>query len=68
MDRPSMPDEEEQLQAYSSVSRLMKGREVIIRTLDVGGDKEVPYLKMGSEQNPFWMARHPVLFERAVAF
>lgn len=69
MDRPSMPDEEEQLQAYSSVSRLMKGREVIIRTLDVGGDKEIPYLKMGSEQNPFlgWRAI-PVLFERAVAF
>lgn len=54
MDRPAMPDEEEQLEAYSSVSHLMKGKEVIIRTLDVGGDKEVSYLKMGSEQNPFW--------------
>ena len=58
MDRPAMPDEEEQLEAYSSVSHLMKGKEVIIRTLDVGGDKEVSYLKMGSEQNPFlgWRA------------
>ena len=66
MDRPSMPDEEEQLQAYSSVSRLMKGREVIIRTLDVGGDKEIPYLKMGSEQNPFlgWRAIRYCLSEQ----
>lgn len=66
MDRPSMPDEEEQLQAYSSVSRLMKGREVIIRTLDVGGDKEVSYLKMGSEQNPFlgWRAIRYCLSEQ----
>ena len=68
MDRPSMPDEEEQLQAYSSVSRLMKGREVIIRTLDVGGDKEVPYLKMGSEQNPFlgWRAIRYCLSEQSL--
>lgn len=66
MDRPSMPDEEEQLQAYSSVSHLMKGKEVIIRTLDVGGDKEVPYLKMGSEQNPFlgWRAIRYCLSEQ----
>lgn len=68
MDRPSMPDEEEQLQAYSSVSRLMKGREVIIRTLDVGGDKEIPYLKMGSEQNPFlgWRAIRYCLSEQSL--
>ena len=58
MDRPSMPDEEEQYEAYAAVSRIMQGREVIIRTLDVGGDKEVSYLKMGAEQNPFlgWRA------------
>lgn len=66
MDRPAMPDEEEQLEAYSSVSRLMKGKEVIIRTLDVGGDKEVSYLKMGSEQNPFlgWRAIRYCLSEQ----
>ena len=53
-----MPDEEEQYEAYAAVSRIMQGREVIIRTLDVGGDKEVSYLKMGAEQNPFlgWRA------------
>lgn len=61
-----MPDEEEQLEAYSSVSHLMKGKEVIIRTLDVGGDKEVSYLKMGSEQNPFlgWRAIRYCLSEQ----
>ena len=66
MDRPAMPDEEEQLEAYSSVSHLMKGKEVIIRTLDVGGDKEVSYLKMGSEQNPFlgWRAIRYCLSEQ----
>lgn len=66
VDRPAMPDEEEQLEAYSSVSHLMKGKEVIIRTLDVGGDKEVSYLKMGSEQNPFlgWRAIRYCLSEQ----
>ena len=66
MDRPAMPDEEEQLEAYSSGSHLMKGKEVIIRTLDVGGDKEVSYLKMGSEQNPFlgWRAIRYCLSEQ----
>lgn len=66
MDRPAMPDEEEQLEAYSSVSHLMKGKEVIIRTLDVGGDKDVSYLKMGSEQNPFlgWRAIRYCLSEQ----
>ena len=66
MDRPAMPDEEEQLEAYSSVSHLMKGKEVIIRTLGVGGDKEVSYLKMGSEQNPFlgWRAIRYCLSEQ----
>ena len=66
MDRPAMPDEEEQLEAYSSVSHLMKGKEVIIRTLDVGGDKEVSYLKMGSEQTPFmgWRAIRYCLSEQ----
>ena len=66
MDRPAMPDEEEQLEAYSRVSHLTKGKQVIIRTLDVGGDKEVSYLKMGSEQNPFlgWRAIRYCLSEQ----
>ena len=58
MDRDRVPSEEEQMQAYLQVSRIMKGKEVIIRTLDVGGDKEIPYLHMEREQNPFlgWRA------------
>jgi len=58
MDRPAMPTEEEQYEAYRAVSHVMQGKEVIIRTLDVGGDKEIPYLKMKTEQNPFlgWRA------------
>ncbi len=53
MDRNSMPTEEEQFEAYKAVAVGMKGRPVIIRTLDVGGDKGIPYLDMPTEQNPF---------------
>lgn len=53
MDRTSAPDEEEQYQAYQAVSDAMPEKEVLIRTLDIGGDKEVPYLSMGREENPF---------------
>lgn len=53
MDRTALPDEEEQYQAYAQVSDLMAGKEVIIRTLDVGGDKGIAYLEMEREENPF---------------
>lgn len=53
MDRTSEPTEEEQYEAYSTVAKAMDGREVIIRTLDIGGDKEIPYLSIGKEENPF---------------
>lgn len=53
MDRACEPSEEEQLEAYSTVARAMDGREVIIRTLDIGGDKEIPYLNIEKEENPF---------------
>ncbi len=53
MDRNSGPDEDEQFEAYSTVAKAMNGREVIIRTLDVGGDKEIPYLSIVKEENPF---------------
>lgn len=58
MDRTAMPTEQEQYEAYKAVSDIMQGKEVIIRTLDVGGDKEISYLKMEFEQNPFlgWRA------------
>lgn len=53
MDRTSAPSETEQLAAYQAVSDCMAGKEVIIRTLDVGGDKAIGYLGMGKEENPF---------------
>jgi phosphotransferase system enzyme I (PtsI) len=53
MDRNSEPTEEEQFEAYSTVAKAMDGKEVIIRTLDIGGDKEIPYLHIEKEENPF---------------
>ncbi|UUZ94030.1 phosphoenolpyruvate--protein phosphotransferase [Paenibacillus sp. P25] len=58
MDRADMPSEEEQYQAYRQALINAGGRPVIIRTLDIGGDKEIPYLPIGQEFNPFlgWRA------------
>lgn len=53
MDRDSMPTEEEQFNAYKTVVSKMKGKTVVIRTLDVGGDKQLPYLNIPKEMNPF---------------
>lgn len=53
MDRDSMPTEEEQFNAYREVLEGMEGRPVIIRTLDIGGDKKLSYLPIGDEMNPF---------------
>lgn len=53
MDRTALPSEEEQFAAYRTVATQMQGKEVIIRTLDVGGDKDIPYLHMEKEENPF---------------
>ncbi len=53
MDRTSLPDETIQYEAYHAVSKIMAGKEVIIRTLDVGGDKAIEYLGMEQEENPF---------------
>ncbi|MCI8956564.1 MAG: phosphoenolpyruvate--protein phosphotransferase [Eubacterium sp.] len=53
MDRDSIPTEEEQFEAYKTVAEEMKGKPVIIRTLDIGGDKAIPYLGLKEEENPF---------------
>jgi len=53
MDRAGLPDETVQYEAYHAVSKIMAGKEVIIRTLDVGGDKAIDYLGMEKEENPF---------------
>ena len=53
MDRADLPSEEEQYEAYKKACEIMAGKPVIIRTLDIGGDKEVPALELEKEQNPF---------------
>jgi len=58
MDRDALPSEEEQFQAYKEVIEKMAPKAVIIRTLDIGGDKKLAYLEMPDEMNPFlgWRA------------
>jgi len=58
LDRTTAPDEEEQFRAYKDILDVMGERPVVVRTLDVGGDKELPYLDLGQEANPFlgWRA------------
>ena len=58
MDRDQLPSEEEQFIAYKEVVEAMNGRIVILRTMDIGGDKELPYLDLPKEMNPFlgWRA------------
>lgn len=53
MNNKRLPTEEEQFEIYKSIAEKLKGKSVIIRTLDVGGDKEIPYLDLPSELNPF---------------
>ena len=53
MDATELPSEDEQFAAYQKVALRMKGQPVIIRTLDVGGDKEIPYMNLQKEENPF---------------
>ena len=53
MDSKELPTEDEQFAAYQKVALRMKDQPVIIRTLDVGGDKEIPYLHLVKEENPF---------------
>ncbi|OOF10927.1 phosphoenolpyruvate--protein phosphotransferase [Salinivibrio sp. PR5] len=58
MDRDSLPTEEEQYQAYKAVAEAVDGHPVIIRTMDIGGDKDLPYMDLPDEMNPFlgWRA------------
>ena len=53
MDRDCMPTEEEQFESYKEVATAMEGKPVIIRTLDIGGDKEIPYMGILQDENPF---------------
>jgi phosphotransferase system enzyme I (PtsI) len=53
MDRDSMPTEDEQFEAYKEVLESLNPKPIVIRTLDIGGDKELPYLHIDKEMNPF---------------
>ncbi|SFN13110.1 phosphotransferase system, enzyme I, PtsI [Izhakiella capsodis] len=58
MDRDSLPSEEEQFHAYKAVAEGMGSQAVIVRTMDIGGDKDLPYMNLPKEENPFlgWRA------------
>ncbi|MCY8464729.1 phosphoenolpyruvate--protein phosphotransferase [Bacillus atrophaeus] len=53
MGREQLPTEDEQFDAYKAVLERMEGKSVVVRTLDIGGDKELPYLELPKEMNPF---------------
>ncbi|QJC32255.1 phosphoenolpyruvate-protein phosphotransferase PtsI [Enterobacteriaceae endosymbiont of Donacia versicolorea] len=53
MNRNSFPTEEEQFHVYKNVTKNMSGKSVIIRTMDIGGDKKIPYMNLPKEENPF---------------
>ncbi|PAE25067.1 MULTISPECIES: phosphoenolpyruvate--protein phosphotransferase [Bacillaceae] len=53
MGRDQLPTEEEQFESYKAVLEGMSGKPVVVRTLDIGGDKELPYLNLPKEMNPF---------------
>ncbi|MDE5285183.1 MAG: phosphoenolpyruvate-protein phosphotransferase PtsI, partial [Buchnera aphidicola] len=58
MERNTLPTENEQFYAYKKIAELMKNKTIIIRTMDIGGDKDLPYLDLPKEENPFlgWRA------------
>ncbi|MCZ5970759.1 phosphoenolpyruvate--protein phosphotransferase, partial [Escherichia coli] len=53
MDRDSAPDEQEQFEAYQQVLLAAGDKPIIFRTMDIGGDKSIPYLNIPQEENPF---------------
>ena len=68
MDREQLPTEEEQFIAYKEVVEAMNGRLTVLRTMDIGGDKELPYLNLPKEMNPFlgWRAIRIALDRREI--
>ncbi len=68
MDRDQLPTEEEQFHAYKEVVEAMDGKLVVLRTMDIGGDKDLPYLNLPKEMNPFlgWRAIRIALDKREI--
>ncbi|MCS3454576.1 phosphoenolpyruvate-protein phosphotransferase PtsI [Aeromonas rivuli] len=65
MDRDALPTEDEQFKAYKEVAEAMPDQPIIVRTMDIGGDKELPYMNFPKEMNPFlgWRAIR-IFFDR----
>lgn len=65
MDRDTLPTEDEQFKAYKEVAEAMPDQPIIVRTMDIGGDKELPYMNFPKEMNPFlgWRAVR-IFFDR----
>lgn len=65
MDRDALPTEDEQFKAYKEVAEAMPDQPIIVRTMDIGGDKELPYMNFPKEMNPFlgWRAVR-IFFDR----
>lgn len=65
MDRDALPTEDEQFEAYKEVAQAMPDKAIIVRTMDIGGDKELPYMHFPKEMNPFlgWRAVR-IFFDR----
>lgn len=68
MDRDALPTEEEQYEAYREIVEAMNGKPVILRTMDIGGDKDLPYMDLPEEMNPFlgWRAIRIALDRREI--
>lgn len=68
MDRDDYPNEEEQFKAYKEIVQTANGRPIILRTMDIGGDKNVPYMHLPKEENPFlgWRAIRICLDRREI--
>lgn len=68
MDRDQLPTEEEQFVAYKEVVEAMNGQLVVLRTMDIGGDKDLPYMDLPKEMNPFlgWRAIRIALDRREI--
>ncbi|MFB6434872.1 MAG: phosphoenolpyruvate-protein phosphotransferase PtsI [Candidatus Malihini olakiniferum] len=68
MDRDTFPTEEEQFQTYKAVAEAVRAQAVIVRTMDIGGDKDLPYMNLPKEENPFlgWRAIRICLDRKAI--
>ncbi|MGP1959957.1 MAG: phosphoenolpyruvate-protein phosphotransferase PtsI [Arsenophonus sp. NC-TX2-MAG3] len=68
MDRNNLPSEEEQFEAYKAVAEAIEPQAIIIRTMDIGGDKDLPYMNLPKEENPFlgWRAIRISLYRKEI--